>query len=60
MSFSVTKLLISLYQEYRRNSEASNEALRLTVTHKSQWQTYEVMWDVLQESDMTLQERLNV
>ena len=34
MSFSVTELLISLYQEYGRNSEAFNEALRLAVTHK--------------------------
>ena len=54
MSFSVTKLLISLYQRYGRSSEAFNEAFRLTVTHKSQWQTYEVMWDVQRESDMTL------
>ena len=60
VSFSVTKLLISLYQRYRCNSEAFNEAQRLTVTHKSQWETYEVIWDVLQGSDMTLQERLDV
>ena len=60
MSFAVTKLLISLYRGCGLNSEAFNEALRLTVTHKSQWGRYEVMWKVLQELDMTLQERLNL
>ena len=60
MSFEVAQLLISLYQRYGRNSEAFNKALRLTVAHKSQWETYEVMWDVQRESDMTIQESVKL